>query len=51
LEETGGHRWRQRDDDAAAWSLGIDKDEREDDNTRPSILRGSQCRYDIVSRG
>jgi hypothetical protein len=31
--------------------LGVDKDEREDNDTGPSILRGSQCRCGIVSRG
>jgi hypothetical protein len=31
--------------------LGIDDDEREEDDTGPSILHGSQCRVGIVSRG
>jgi hypothetical protein len=31
--------------------LGVDEDEREDDDAGPSILRGSQCRCGIVSRG
>jgi hypothetical protein len=31
--------------------LGVDDDEREEDDTGPSILRGSQCRIGIVSRG
>jgi hypothetical protein len=30
---------------------GINKDEREEEDTGPSILRGSQCRIGIVSRG
>jgi hypothetical protein len=31
--------------------LDVDKDDREDDDAVPSILRGSQCRCGIVSRG
>jgi hypothetical protein len=31
--------------------LGVDDDEREEDDTGPSILRGSQCHIGIVSRG
>jgi hypothetical protein len=31
--------------------LGIDEQDREDDDTGASILRGSQCRCSIVSRG
>jgi hypothetical protein len=31
--------------------LGVDDNDREDNDTRPSILRGIQCRIGIVSRG
>jgi hypothetical protein len=31
--------------------LGADEEDREDDDTGASILRGSHCRFGIVSRG
>jgi hypothetical protein len=31
--------------------LGVDDDKHEEDDTKPSILHGSQCRIGIVSRG
>jgi hypothetical protein len=48
--------WRRRVDTNGGDPMtmpqrGINKDEREEEDTGPSILRGSQCCIGIVSRG